>query len=46
VKLFLDQPDSMWLDIRKYVESLESDDAKKWAGRPILNIARPHTPAT
>ena len=41
VKLFLSLPDDTWLSIRRHVEQLESDDTKKWEGRPILNIARP-----
>ncbi len=46
VKLFLSLPDSTWLDIRAHVVHLEELDAKKWEGRPILNIARPApTPA-
>jgi putative nucleotidyltransferase with HDIG domain len=41
VKLFLDQPDNTWLEIRRHVEQLEADETKKWEGKPILNIARP-----
>ena len=41
VKLFLSLPDDTWLSIRRHVENLEGEDAKKWEGRPILNIARP-----
>jgi putative nucleotidyltransferase with HDIG domain len=41
VKLFLSLPDDTWLSIRRHVEQLEAEETKKWAGRPILNIARP-----
>jgi len=41
VKLFLSLPDDTWLSIRRHVEHLEEEDAKKWEGKPILNIARP-----
>lgn len=37
VKVFLEQPDSVWHDVRAYVEQLEEDDKRKWEERPLAS---------
>jgi putative nucleotidyltransferase with HDIG domain len=46
VRVFLEQPDSAWADIRRHIEGLEHAENEKYAGKPSLKVYESAPPRT